>query len=233
MKTRRLTEPRSQKQSDKSRSASGSVSKYVRTYAIRYPSVGECLRRGVINHSALAREIKKELPSARTPALVAAVRRLAQRTRGTLGSDAHLDKVFFRSKLSAQGGMALLICVQGADFAAITQLKQLAARNGETFLFMEGLVNFTIVASHVLVPEIRKALGKTIVASYKDLSLISLRLPYGSVHTHGISARLTGLLAGAGIVIYQEMTSAGEYFMLLETEKLSAAVALLEYRRRV
>lgn len=209
-----------------------SVSERVLHYAIRYPSVGECLRRGVINHSALAREIRKELPQAKMPALIAAVRRLALRRKGQTGKDQELDKIFARSRLSAQGGVALLICSQPVDFEEILRLRIEAKAAEEAFLFMEGVVNFTIVCSQQFLPRIRRNFGRRIKALYEDLSLISMTLPFGSVHAHGVSARLNGLLAGAGIPIFQEMTSAGEYFMVLQTDRLSRAIEVLELRRQ-
>jgi SpoU rRNA methylase family enzyme len=217
----------------KSHRPSLSTSMMVRNYVIRYPSVVECLRKGIINHSKLARLIQREHPKAQITALIAAVRRLAIRSLGKTNSDAALDKVFEHSRLTAQGGVSLVICASLKDISLITMLKEKALEQGELFLFMEGILNFTIVTSQTYLTFVKKAFKKSIKASYENLALLSVSLPYSSVHTHGVSARLTGLLAASGIPILQEMTSGGEYFIVLATRDLTAAIEVLEWRRRV
>jgi hypothetical protein len=206
-------------------------SEIVMRYVFRRPSIRDCLRRNLINHSALARHVAVENRMKSCSALVTASYRLGKRLAKNASNENVLEKIFRDTRIVVHGGMMLGLCENSCDAACIETLRKQAQREHEIFLSMQGLELRTLITSERYFGSMKKRLGRSLLRTFEGLSLISIRLPPSSAFTYGISARLAGLLAEAGINMLQEMTSAGEYFLVLNTKDVSRALEVLEDRK--
>jgi hypothetical protein len=201
-------------------------------YVFRRPSIRDCLRRNLINHSALARLVAVENKVKPCSALVTASYRLGKRLAKNASNENALEKIFRDTRIVVHGGIMLGLCENTCDASCVEMLRKQAEREHEIFLSMQGLELRTLITSERYFDAMKKQLSRSLLRSYEGLSLISIRLPPSSVFTYGISARLASLLAEAGINMLQEMTSAGEYFVVLHTKDVSRALEVLENRKR-
>src|SRR3972149_488232 len=95
-------------------SPAASIAKQVRDYISNHPSVSDALKMGIVNHSALARMVGKELGIKREEAVLAACRRYPVDRIKSYKEDA-VKKVLGKSRIETRTKMATVTVVQGMD----------------------------------------------------------------------------------------------------------------------
>src|SRR5438105_13449610 len=90
------------------------VAREVREYIAAHPSVSDGLKMGIVNYSALARKIAKELGIRQKEAVLAACRRYpAEKLRGY--SEDAVRRMLQRSRIQTRTKVATITVVAGVD----------------------------------------------------------------------------------------------------------------------
>ena len=184
------------------RESARSGAEVARAYIEGHPSVADCLAYGVVNFTALARQIASETGHTNPEAIEAALRR-SRAAHGRSETVEHrLLAVIRASRIDLRTRVALVSAPH--SFTAISRiLESDAARSADRrqlFQILQGPTSVTVLCDEELVASVLRTIGprSSITATY-DLSAVIVRSPPAIVETPGVLAYLSLALARAGL----------------------------------
>jgi aspartokinase len=205
-----------------------SVAERVREYLDAHPTLGDAIRLGIGNHSAIARRVSADLGLSATDAVLAACRRYP-RARGEVAREAGILRVMRKSRIETRTKVAALTLSQGADV-----LQRLGDVVEE--LLDESLLCRVIQVSRgtvVIVDEdsaprvLRRLRESQLISVRKNLVEVAVTSPESIEETPGLLRHLSGVLAAQGINIVEALSCYTDTIFLLHDEDLTAALRAL------
>lgn len=197
------------------------------------PFLEEGLNQGIINLSALARLIKKEvekgtMKEVKVGAILMALKRLPK--TATLRPKA-LEVLKKSHDLIVRSGLTE-ITVLNTNFS-VEKHKEIIEILGEERKFFltitQGIFETTIIFSNELKRNIEKIFKKEkIIAQFTNLSSITIRLPGKIVLTPGVFYTILKLLAWEGINIVEVVSTFSEFTIILENKEVDRAFSILK-----
>jgi hypothetical protein len=205
-----------------------SIARRVRDLLDARPVLGEALRAGIANHTAVARRVAEELGVRQLDAVIAACRRYP-RGRSDTHRDAGVHRVLRKSRIESRSKVAAITLGLGAD---------VLGRLGDVVeeLLDESLLCRVIQVSRgtvILVDEdsvarvVRAVRESQVVGVRKGLVEVAVTSPESIEQTPGLLRHLTGVLATQGINIVEALSCYTDTIFLLDQDDLSAAIASL------
>ena len=202
------------------------IARQVREYISNHPSVSDALKMEIVNYSALARKICKELGIRREEAVLAACRRFpVEKLRG-FNEDA-VRRVLQRSRIQTRTKIAAITVVEGVDV-----VEELLDENKECRLIQvsQGTV---IIVDDTSVSRVTKRLrSEQILNVTRGLVEIAVTSPETIEETPGLLAFLSGALASRGINIVEEMSCYTDTIFLLDRDDMTPAMEILAQNLR-
>ena len=220
--------------SDRNSSSKGSASPaLVHEYLASHPSVRECLARGLINHSALARAVIEEGGKASLDALIVASRRYQARIReSTLARDRRVLALLKRSRLRLRNRMCVLILDKPREFDRLLVLQREVRRDRGDFRFIEGEDAITLITNDLYLGLVKTRLGSYIKQSVSDVAQITLIFDERIETTPGVVSYVYSLLAANGVNIREEMSCWTDLLLLLDERDAARAMEVLSMLSR-
>jgi hypothetical protein len=194
----------------------------IRDYLAARPAIVECLRLGIVNYSALAREIGP--PSARD-ALVQALRRYKSRLKRERSTEDRLARVLQKVEVVIRTNVTLF---QLTRVLTETERQKLLEYRKTRLLHVFECETRSIVVCggdsvHELPASIRSGGG-----SVPALAQVSLRHSTEVAKTPGVLARLLGTLAQHDILVVETVTCVGEQLLYVESRDLQKIMGLID-----
>ncbi|MBI4416066.1 MAG: ACT domain-containing protein [Euryarchaeota archaeon] len=205
-----------------------SVARQVREYIDNHPSVADALKMDIVNYSALARRIGKELGIRKEEAVLAACRRYpADRLKGY--REESVKRVLQKSRVETRTKVATVTVVQGIDVLQRLGdvVEELLDENRICRLIQVSQGTVIIVDEDAVSRVTRKLREGQIISVRRDLIEIAVTSPESIEDTPGLLAFLSTALASRGINIVQAMSCYTDTIFLLEPEDMTAAVDVL------
>jgi aspartokinase len=205
-----------------------SVAKQVREYIDRRPSIADALKMGIVNHSALARMVAKELGIRKGEAILAACRRYPV-TRVPGYREETVKRILRRSRVETRTNVATVTVVQGIDVLQRLGdvVEELLDENKVCRLIQVSQGTVIIVDDDSVTRVTRKLREGQLVSVNKNLVEIAVTSPETIESTPGMLAFLATALASRGINIIQVMSCYTDTIFLLEREDMTLAVDVL------
>ena len=210
-----------------------SIAKQVRDYISSRPSVADALRMGIVNHSALARRIAKELGIRRGEAVLAACRRYpVDRIRG-YREDA-VKQVLQKSRIETRSKVSTITVAQGVDVLQRLGdvVEELLDENRICRLIQVSQGTVIIVDDDAVSRFTRKLREEHLLNVRRDLVEIAVTSPVSVEETPGLMAFLSTALASKGINIVQAMSCYTDTIFILERDDMTTAFDVLTQRLR-
>lgn len=207
---------------------SESLATLTKTYISRNAHLKELLRRGLINYSALAREIctQHRVPFSR--AAVVAAARYAQRLKGQRSQEQQLRRVLKKAKLTIRGRMMVAGVNRDHDRRRISALHSAIKEAGDDLTVIEGLSTWAITTGSNHKTLLRSIFKERVHTLVDKVAQIVLETGKDAMFTPGLSGYILGRLSGAGINVIEEYTCAGEHLLVVAEADLPAALRALE-----
>ena len=208
--------------------AVASIAGRVREFIDNRPGVADALRMDIVNHSALARMIAKELGIRKEEAVLAACRRYpASRMPGY--REETVKRVLRRSRVETRTNVATVTVVQGIDVLQRLGdvVEELLDENRVCRLIQVSQGTVIIVDDASVSRVTRKLREGQLVSVSKNLVEIAVTSPETIESTPGMLAFLATSLAAKGINIVQAMSCYTDTIFLLEREDMTKAVDVL------
>ncbi len=210
-----------------------SVAKAVKDIVLSRPAIKECLILDVINYSALARVILKELEKKNIKTSTGAVKMALIR----IGEDLKKERSFFEKKI--KNVVAKTVIELQSDLTVITaerravlnNLEQLfkVMENARFFQLTQGVETFTLVLSSEEKEKVLKIIQpKAIVDLIEEQTAIVLISPEEIIETPGIIAIMTSTLSSSGVNITQIISCHKDTIFVLNRRDAPKAYQILE-----
>jgi hypothetical protein len=194
----------------------------VRDYLAARPAIVECLRLGIVNFSALAREIGP--PSARD-ALVQALRRYNARLKRERSIEDRLARVLQKVEVLVRTNVTLF---QVTRTLSDTEQHKLLERRKRGFLHVvQGETRSIVACSSDLISDIPSSIrsGSICVSS---LAQIAIRHSAEVAKLPGVLARLLGVFAQHDVLVVDTLTCVGEQILYVESRDVQKIIELIE-----
>jgi len=209
-----------------------SVAKAVKDTVLSRPAIKECLILDVINYSALARLILKELEKKNVKTSTGAVKMALIR----IGEELKKERVFFERRI--KGVVAKTVIELQSDLTVITAEKRAVLNkigplskvmeNARFFQLTQGVETFTLVLSSEEKEEVVKILRDNIVDLIEEQTAIVLISPEEIIETPGFVAFVASALSSGGINITQVISCHKDTIFVLDRRDAPKAYQILE-----
>ncbi|KPU62283.1 hypothetical protein EP1X_09555 [Thermococcus sp. EP1] len=210
-----------------------SVAKIVKEIVLSRPAIKECLILDVINYSALARVILKELEKENIKTSAGAVKMALIR----IGEDLKKERAFFEKRI--KNVVAKTVIELQSDLTVITverravlnNLEQLfkVMENARFFQLTQGVETFTLVLSSEEKEKVLEIIQpKAIVDLIEEQTAIVLISPEEIIETPGIIAIMTSTLSSNGVNITQVISCHKDTIFVLNRRDAPKAYQILE-----
>jgi aspartokinase len=205
-----------------------SIARQVREYIDRRPSIADALKMDIVNHSALARMVGKELGIRKGEAVLAACRRYPEGRMPGYKQDA-VKRILRRSRIETRTNIATVTVIQGIDvLQRLGDVVEELLDENRICRLIQVSQGTVIIIDDDSVPRVTRKLREgQLVNVSKNLVEIAVTSPETIESTPGMLAFLATALASRGINIVQVMSCYTDTIFLLERDDMAAAVDIL------
>lgn len=205
-----------------------SVAQSVRAYIDARPVVRDALAMGIVNLSALTRQIRDETGLGSEEAVLVACRRYTPR-HATPDYQAGIRKVLDKSKLEVRTRIATLTL--HPSWKTIQRLEkamgQLQGRSHPVHV-LHGSESITIITDESLLAEMKGTLGADeLLKEAKGLVELNIRSPDSIEDVPGVLAFLASTMAGRGINFLEVVSCYKDNIFIIEEADLFQAFQVL------
>ncbi|TLZ59299.1 MAG: ACT domain-containing protein [Methanobacteriota archaeon] len=204
------------------------IARQVRDYIGGHPSISDALKMDIVNYSALARRICKELGIRREEAVLAACRRYpVEKLRGY--SEDSIRRMLEKSRVQTRTKVATITVVQGVDVLQRLGdvVEELLDENKVCRLLQVSQGTVIIVDDDSVSRVTKKLRPEHIISVARGLVEIAVTSPETIEKTPGLLAFLSGALASRGINIVEEMSCYTDTIFILDRKDMTRAVEVL------
>jgi hypothetical protein len=205
-----------------------SVAQSVRTYIDARPVVRDALAMGIVNLSALTRQIRDETGLGSEEAVLVACRRYAPK-HASADYQSGIRKVLDKSKLEVRTRIATLTL--HPSWKTSTRLeKALGSLQGRSHPIhvLHGSESITIITDESLIAEMKDTLGtEDLIKQTKGLVELNIRSPDSIEDVPGVLAFLASTMAGRGINFVEVVSCYKDNIFIIEEDDLFQAFQVL------
>ncbi|MBT3304184.1 hypothetical protein HN592_04535 [Candidatus Woesearchaeota archaeon] len=186
-------------------------------YIKEHPHIKSCLKKGLINYSALARLISKELnidKKTSKEAILIAARRFQQKIKKEFGYDRDIKKLLSTSEIEVKNKINVYVVDKNVKVDAIT---------------LEGSENNTVIVSDKNKCLIEKKFKNSIIKKHTDLVLIIIKSSKDIESIPGVVAYITSLFSENGVNIVEFLSCWTDTLFVIEAKDLHKAIEFLKF----
>lgn len=206
------------------------ITRQVHSYVSKRPSLRDCLAQGLVNYSAVAREICTELRLQKFDAVVAALRRLSSRMRKDGDkNDRAVLKVLRKAKVHIQGNMVVLVFSPPREVDSVMALQKKIRKARGDFTILDGEDALVVITNEVHRKETIDEIGTKVLKSSLDVAQIILLCDERIETTPGVTAFVYGRLAEHGVNILEERSCWTDLMFVVHQKDLGRTLELLEF----
>lgn len=205
-----------------------SIAQQVREYLDAHPTLGDAIRMGIGNHSAIARRISSDLGLTARDAVLAACRRYPH-GRTESAREAGIHRVLRKSRIETRTKVAVLTLSQGADVLQRLGdvVEELLDENLLCRVIQVSRGTVVIVDEDSVARVLRVVRESQLISIRKNLVEVAVTSPESIEQTPGLLRHLSGILSAQGINIVEALSCYTDTIFLLHDDDLSPALSAL------
>ncbi|HUR24406.1 MAG TPA: hypothetical protein VM327_00135 [Candidatus Thermoplasmatota archaeon] len=206
----------------------GSVAQSVRTYIDARPTVRDALAMGIVNLSALTRQIRDETGLGTEEAVLVACRRYTPK-HAQADYQAGIRKVLDKSKLEVRTRVATLtLQTTSRTFARLEKTMNALQGRSHPIHVLHGSESITVITDEALLAEMKATIGSDdVLKETKGLVELNIRSPESVEDVPGVLAFLASTMAGRGINFLEVVSCYKDNIFIIEEPDLFQAFQVL------
>ena len=206
-----------------------SISRLTHKYIREHPSVQDCLERGLINYSALAREICSGSDDTSFDAVLVACRRYFQKKKNHASREQRIINLIKRAKVRVRNKIAVASVdkLRGLDKAL--EIQTLVKKEKGDFNLVEGEDAITFITNIEYLQLIKKTYGSSVLKTSTGLAQISMIFGDNLDMTPGVLAFLYRIFSENDINIREEMSCWKDVMVVVEEKDVSKVMQMLNF----
>ncbi len=207
-----------------------STTELTNEYINEHPYVKNCLKKGLINYSALARHISKELKiekQSSKEAILIAARRTHDKLKKEFVEEKEISKLLAMSEIEIKNKIVVFIVHKMISFDYIEKMQTQIKRESGFSYVLEGSDNYTIITQEKFSKLIEKY-SKPIKIN-KNMVLINIKSPKEIETIPGVIAYLTSLFAENGVNISEFLSCWTDTIFVIHPKDLNKSINFLNF----
>jgi len=201
-------------------------------YINEHPHIKNCLKRGLINYSALARHIAKELnieKKSSKEAILIAARRKQDILKKEFSQEKNISKLLSDSEIEIKNKIIVFILEKSVNFDTIENIQsQIKKESGFSYI-LEGSDNYTIITQEKYAQIIEKSMKNKIIKINKQMVLINIKSPKEIETIPGVVSYLTSLFAENGVNLYEFLSCWTDTIFIIDSKDLNKSINFLKF----
>lgn len=197
-----------------------------------YPLIEDGLSRGLINYSAFAREVRREIEKklykdVKEGAIVMALKRISE----NLAKNASQKKSLDLTDLTVRSNLSELTFQNSETLPEKTRelFDKVASKKETVCTLSEGVRETTFIVSSEITNEVKKIFrGEILVSEIKSLSSVTIRLPKEVVYIPGVYYQILKSLAWENINVIEVLSTYTELTIIVEDKNVDRAFSSLK-----
>jgi aspartokinase len=206
-----------------------SVSRITHKYIREHPSVQDCLERGLINYSALAREICDSTEASSFDAVLVACRRYYQKKRSHVSREKRIVSLIKKSKVRVRNKIAVATIEKSKGIDKALEVQNTVKKENGDFNLIEGEDVFTIITNVEYLPEIKKLFSTGVVKSSTGLAQITMLFGENLEMTPGVLSFIYRMFAEYDINIREEMSCWKDVMVVIDEKDVAKVIQMLNF----
>ncbi len=201
-------------------------------YIDEHPSIKNCLKKGLINYSALARHMAEELgieKKSSKEAILIAARRKHDALKRELSQEKEVSQLLLSSEIELKNRIVVFIVEKNISFELVDRIQLKIKKESGFSYVLEGSDNYTIITQERYSQLIEKSLKSSIIKQNKNMVLINIKSPKEIENIPGVIAYLTSLFAENGVNIYEFLSCWTDTIFIINSNDLNKAIKFLGF----
>ena len=207
-----------------------STAQRVRDHLDRQPLLRTYLRKGIVNHAALARQLAPTLGIKSEEAVEVATRRYEQQLDNSDDEALAVSKLLARSRLEMRTKVASVTATN--DWIVMARLEKVmkGMLSRRAFLqVIQGIDSITIITDEDHYDSIIETIGKeTIIATRRELAEILVKSPPIIADTPGVVAHVAAILSLNGINVVEMVSCHTDMIFIVDLKQIMEGYHLLQ-----
>ncbi|MFH1849407.1 MAG: hypothetical protein ABH879_04440 [archaeon] len=198
-------------------------------YIRRHPSIQDCLAKGLVNYSSLARLISGSISSRKKTtkeAILIAARRYRDKIAQSPKNEQKIIRLLGESELEIKNRIFVMV-VDRRFSDRLLKLEKEVKETGGIFYMIDGVSVVTIVSSEKYYAKASRLFAP--VKTERDLVMIILKTSEDIETIPGVMGYLYSLFMGYGINIVETLSCWTDTIFVVSEKDLAAALNLLKF----
>ncbi len=199
-------------------------------YIKEHPHVKNCLKKGLINYSSLARLIAKDLnieKKSSMEAILIAARRYNEKLVKEFSEEKNVKKIISNSEIEIMNKIKVIILKKNIDFDYIDDIQKKIRKDSGTFFLIEGSNSYTTIISEKNSNLIEDSFKSKIIKVNKKLVMLKIKSPLEIETTPGVISYLTSLFAENGVNVYEFYSCWTDTIFIISSNELNKVINFL------
>lgn len=208
------------------------ITKISEKYINEHPSVKDCVRKGLINYSALTRQIASDLGldlKKHFDAILIACRRYFGKVKKEDILEKKIIDILKQSKLEVKNKIIVAVIEKDIYFEHLIDLHKEIKKKAEVFHIIEGSKTITLITTSEFLEYIEKLFRNKILRITENLAEINLKSSEELEKTPGVIAYLTTLLAENGVNIIETMSTWTDTLFVISENDIAKVMDVLRF----
>ena len=201
-------------------------------YIKEHIDIKNCLKKDIINYSALSRLIAKELcieKKTSREAILMAARRYQEKLKEEIDFEKNIKNLLAQSEIEIKNKIEVYIFQKNIKFSDIEEIQKEVKKESETFYLLEGSNNYTIILPEKFSKLVLKKFKNSIIRRHEGLALIRLKSPEDIEDIPGIVHYLTSFFYENGVNITEVMSFWTDTLFTVKKEDINKAINFLKF----
>ncbi len=203
------------------------ITQITHQYVRQDGAVLDCISRGLLNFSALAREICERKNLEAFDAVLMACRRFPKEAGTRSERDRQISELIRSSKIVLRSKMIVATIDKASVLQRALSLQQLIYKRKGDFKLIEGEETLTIVTNEEYLSTIRETFGRSVKDVGTNLVQITMVFSEKLVTTVGVCAYVYQLFADSGINLREEMSCWTDVMVVIDEHNMAKAMEIL------
>jgi aspartokinase len=208
------------------------ITKLTEKYINTHPSVKDCVRKGLINYSALTRKIAEDSSlelKDNFDAILIACRRYFRKVKNEKVLEDKILSILKASKLEVKNKIIVALIEKDVYFGHLLELQKIIKNKAELFHVIEGSNTMTLITAQEFKDDIKKLFKTKIIKITENLAEVTMKSSKDMEDTPGIIAYLATLLAENGINIIETMSTWTDTLFVISEEDIAKVMGVLKF----
>lgn len=209
-----------------------SVTKLAEDYILQHPSVKDCLKGGLINYSALSRQIATELKLNQKKsfdAILIACRRFRRKLKHEETFEKRIISILKQSKIEVKNKIVAVVLEKDVFHNALLNIEKEAKKTNQIFRIIEGASGITVITSEDLLETLDRHFKNKIIVENMRLAEIIIKSPKEIETTPGTYAHLCSLLGENNINVVETLSCWTDTIFLVAEKDVSKVMELMRF----